>query len=91
MVAKETESKADYIRTRSQDDEFYSKLVNDYLEKFGVASRKEIDQLLWDKLSDALNNKQKRNKIGNLITKLRRAGHIRNSGSRKIPQWRIAE
>lgn len=91
LVAKATASKADYIRTRTQDDAFYAKLITDYLEKFGKASRQEIDRLLWDKLSDALDNDQRKNKISNLITKLRRSGRIRNDGSRKAPEWRLAE
>ena len=90
-VAKATASKADYIRTRAQDDEFYAKLLLDYLAKFGGATRKEIDQLLWAKLSEALDETQKTNKISNLITKMRRAGRIRNTGSRKAPQWTLAE
>ena len=91
LVAKATASKADYIRTRAQDDAFYAKLITDYLEKFGKASRQEINKLLWDKLSDALDNDQRKNKISNLITKLRRSGRIRNDGSRKAPEWRLAE
>jgi ATP-dependent DNA helicase RecG len=91
VVAKATASKADYIRTRAQDDAFYAKLVTDYLEKFGTVSRKEIDKLLWDKLSEALDDQQKKTKISNLITKLRRAGRIRNTGPRKAPQWQLAE
>ena len=90
-VAKVTASKADYIKTRAQDDTFYAKLITDYLNKFDKASRKDIDQLLWGKLSDALDDEQKNNKIGNLLTNLRRAGRIRNVGSRKSPQWEIAE
>ena len=89
-VAKVTASKADYIKTRAQDDTFYTKLITDYLNKFDKASRKEINQLLWGKLSDALDDEQKDNKIGNLLTNLRRAGRIRNVGSRKSPQWEIA-
>ncbi|NLZ05572.1 MAG: transcriptional regulator [Phycisphaerae bacterium] len=91
VVAKATESKADYIRTRAQDDAFYGKLVTDFLEKFGKASRQDIDKLLWNKLSDALDDEQKRNKISNLITKWRRGGRIRNTGPRKTPEWRLAE
>lgn len=91
IIARATGSKAEYIRTRAQDDEFYAKLITDYLLKFGSASRKDIEDLLWEKLSDALDNEQKRNKISNLVTKLRRNGRIRNSGSRKRPQWRLAE
>ncbi len=90
-VAKATATKADYIRTRSQDNTFYAKLITDYLGKFGKASRKEIDKLLWDKLSPALDDKERGNKIANLLTKLRRDGRIHNTGSRKKPQWKLAE
>ena len=90
-VAAATASKADYIRTRAQDDEFYAKLLTDYLEKFGEASRTEVNKLLLDKLSDALDAGQKEKKIANLLTKLRRAGRITNTGSRGQPAWKLAE
>ncbi|EHQ52211.1 putative ATP-dependent DNA helicase [Ectothiorhodospira sp. PHS-1] len=90
-VAKATGSMADYIRTRAQDDEFYAKLVTDYLQQSGQASRADIDKLLIDKLSDVLTNDQKINKISNLLTKLRRRGRIRNAGSRGRPKWMLAE
>ena len=86
-VASATASKADYIRTRAQDDMFYAKLLSDYLAKFGSATRQEIDKLLWDKLSDALDSTQKETKIGNLLTGLRSAGTIKNVGSRKASKW----
>lgn len=90
-VAEVTANKADYIRTRAQDDEFYAKLLTDYLEKFGEASRAEINKLLLPKLSDALGDKQKYNKVSNLITNLRRRGVIVNTGSDAAPCWRLAE
>lgn len=90
-VAKVTAGKAEYIRTRAQDDDYYCKLVTDYLKKFGMASREEIDKLLMDKLSDVLNAEQKSNKIANLLTKLRRRGTILNMGSRKRPSWELAD
>jgi ATP-dependent DNA helicase RecG len=90
-VAAATASKADYIRTRAQDDDYYTKLIRDYLVNFRSATRKEIDELLWDKLSDVLNHKQKQNKIGNLITSMRQAETIINTGSRKAPQWILKE
>lgn len=86
-VAAATGGKADYIRTRAQDDAHYARLLTDYLAKFGSASRSEIDDLLLPKLSDALNHEQKQNKIGNLLSNLRRAGRIRNDGARKAPRW----
>lgn len=90
-VAKATASKADYIRTRGFDDAHYKKMILDLLEKFGSASRQEIDQLLAGKLSDALDEEQKQNKISNLLSNLRRAKRIKNSASRKAPVWVLAE
>lgn len=90
-VAQVAASKADYIRTRAQDDEFYAKLLTDYLSSFGQASRAEVNDLLWPKLSDGLTPEQKGDKIGNLLTKLRRGGRIRNTGTRSQPIWRLAE
>ncbi len=90
-VAKITAGKADYIRTRTQDDEFYAKLLMDYLRKFHQASRKEVNQLLLPKLSDALTAEQKERKISNLLSNLRRAARIHNAGSRSHPVWTLAE
>jgi ATP-dependent DNA helicase RecG len=90
-VAEATANKADYIRTRAQDDEFYAKLLTDYLEKFGQANRAEINKLLLDKLSDALDDKQKYNKISSLLTRQRRHGVIVNTGSDTAPCWRLTE
>ena len=90
-VAKVTDSKATYIRMRAQHDDYYAKLIIDYLQKFGHASRKEINQLLLDKLSEALTEKQKSNKINNLLAKLRQSERIVNSGSDTSPSWKIAK
>lgn len=88
-VAAATGTQAEYIRTRAQDDIHYAKLVTDYLEKFGGASRQEINDLLWDKLSDALKAQQKRDKITNLLAKMRREGSIHNAGSQQHPRWEL--
>lgn len=86
-VAAKTGRKAEYIRTRSQDDMHFARLIADYLENFGSASRQDINKLLWDKLSDSLSDEQKANKIANLLAKLKRRGLIRNEGSRSRPVW----
>lgn len=90
-VAAATATMADYVRTRAQDDEFYAKLLTDYLAGAGHATRREVDQLLIDKLSAALTPEQRSKKIANLLTKLRRQGVIVNSGPRAAPQWMLAE
>ncbi len=86
-IAAATDKKAAYIRMRTQDDAHYAKLLLDYLAQYKKASRAEIDVLLKDKLSELLNEKQKDNKIRNLITSLREKGKIQNIGNRKTPQW----
>ena len=91
QVAAATATMADYVRTRGQDDEFYAKLLTDYLAGAGKASRKEVDDLLLSKLSDALTPEQKFTKVANLLTKLRRKGRIVNTGPRAAPQWKLAE
>jgi ATP-dependent DNA helicase RecG len=88
-VAEATAHKADYIRTRAQDDAFYAKLLTDYLEKFDQANRAEINKLLMGKLSDALDDKQKYNKISSLLTTLRRQSVIVNTGSDTASCWRL--
>lgn len=90
-VAKATASKAEYIKMRAQDDDYYIKLVTDFINKFGKASREDIDKLLSGKLSEALDQEQKSKKIGNLLTKMRRSEIIFNNGSRTVPQWVFAE
>lgn len=90
-VAEATASKVDYIRTRAQDDAFYAKLLVDYLDKFKQADRAEINRLLMDKLSDALDERQKYNKISNLLTRLRRQGVIVNTGSYTAPCWQLVQ
>ena len=88
-IATLTDSRADYIKTRAQDDTFYIKMILDYLDKFGQASRKDIDKLLFDKLSNALTHEQKKNKITNIISKLKRERIIYREGPKATSIWRI--
>ena len=53
--------------------------------EFTQATRADVNQLLLPKLSEALTDVQKDNKISNLLTSLRRGGRIRNAGTRGQP------
>ncbi|HQU94234.1 MAG TPA: ATP-binding protein, partial [Pyrinomonadaceae bacterium] len=88
-VAVATDTQGDYIRTRTRGD-FYSRLILEYLEKFGSASRRNINDLLWDELR-GLNNDEKDRTIGNLLRSLRRKGKIVNKGTRGEPKWELLE
>lgn len=50
-------------------------------------SREDIDKLLLDKLPEILTQKQKLNRIHNLLGQLAEAQIIRNTGSRRFSQW----
>lgn len=89
-IAAAASQKAEYIKTKAQDDAHYAKLIQDYLRSFGTATRQEMNELLWDKLSDALNDQQKYRKVGNLLTALRQQGAIRNAGTRSRPEWELS-
>lgn len=88
-IAEVTGAKAEYIRRRAQDDAHYSRLVVDYLTHYGKASRKDIDDLLGKYLPDALDTKQQRSKVTNLLTRMRIEGTIRNAGTRQKPRWEL--
>ena len=87
IAAKTAETQVDYILTRGQDDEFHKKQIIDFLTIKGQASRDDIGKLLLRKISDALDEAQKSNKISTLLSNLRRADKIKNVGSKKTPQW----
>lgn len=86
-VAQATNERAQYIKNRAFDTDHYEQLILKFIERYGSASRSEIDTLVVDKLPEILDSLQKRNKIGNLISKMRRAGLIENKGSHKTPRW----
>ena len=52
-------------------------------------SRKEIDELLWKLLPDLLDEKNKKSKITNLLTKLRSQGKIKNESQGPNSDWYI--
>jgi len=87
-IAEITGDKSSYIKYRDFGNIHYKRMVIDFIKKFGTASRKDIDDLLIDKLPDILSKAQKVNKISNLISEMsRRDKTIRNSGSDRKPRW----
>ncbi len=88
-IAEITGEKAQYIKNRGLDDLHYEKMVLELIERFGHVKREDVNTLLFDKLPDVFTLVQKKNKIGNLLTKLRKSGLIINVGSRTAPRWEI--
>lgn len=76
--------KSTYVKNKSFDDEYFRRLIVQYLEKFGAARRSEIDELLMNKLSDVLSEQQKKNKIKNMLYSLAKSNVIKLNEKR---QW----
>lgn len=93
QVASATGKKANYIRQRGFDDQYYIDMVLKYLKQYGQASRRDIDDLLIDKLPDVLTEGQKARKINGLLSDkmAKKKGLIRNIGSKRFSKWVLTE
>ncbi len=89
-VAVVTETKADYIKKRAFDKDHYKKMIVAYLEQFGEAKREDIDKLLLDKLSDALDEVQKQNFVHNLLQEMRKDRVLDRVGASRWSKWHLA-
>ena len=70
------------------DDRYYRDLIVEYLRKYGKAKKKDIRDLLWDKLPDSLDDTKKNSKISTLLTALRTKGVITtDSPNQQISSW----
>lgn len=88
-LAEITGEKADYIRNRGFKDEHYKKMVLDYLDKYGYASKEDIDKLILDILPDVLDKQQKENKVRNLIYAMHKKDKtLVNKGTSRKPIWK---
>jgi ATP-dependent DNA helicase RecG len=85
-VAAVAGHKAQHIRNRGFDSQYYRDLIVALVREHQPVSRQDIDALLLDKLPDVLSAEQKVNRIHNLVTSLS-GKQVRNVGTRQAPQW----
>lgn len=86
-IAQKTGQKAEYTKNKGFEKEYYLDLIINSITQHGEMTRSDIDELLWNKLPDRMSEKQKKNKVGNLISELRIKKIIINKGTPKKPQW----
>ena len=88
QIAKATNTQVEYTLKKGFNDaecqEWILKALNDHK----VLSRKQINELLWNKLPVDFTEEQKIGKIGNLLTKLRKKGIIYTDEKRL---WHLSE
>ena len=90
-LAQQTGQKARYSKNLAFDKQYYLDLICKSAKEHGSLSRKDIDELLWNKLPDWMNEKQRKTKVGNLLAELRRANKIANQGSDTRPVWALVQ
>ena len=71
-VASMTGEKASYIWHKGLNDDYYEELVVEYLKKFDTAYGRDLRALLNDKFPDVLSERQKENKLRNMLQKMKR-------------------
>lgn len=89
-IAKTLEKKEQYVKNKGFDDEYYRNLIVKYLQEYESGTRKNFRILLMDKLPDNLDEKQKENKIRNLLYFLQKKGIIECSERKsKNSIWKL--
>jgi ATP-dependent DNA helicase RecG len=86
-VAQKTGQKAEYSKNRAFDKTYYLDLIEKAIKEHGFVERNDVDDLLWTKLPEWMNDKQKKIKINNLLAELRKKGRIKNEGNDAKPKW----
>jgi len=86
-VAAVAGQKAQHIRNRGFDSQYYRDLIVALVREHQPVSRQDIDTLLLVKLPEILTEDQKLNRIHNLLRQLADAGQIQNAGGRRWPKW----
>ncbi|MDE7154028.1 MAG: putative DNA binding domain-containing protein [Muribaculaceae bacterium] len=64
--------KTSYIKNKSFDDDYFKKLIMEYIKEFGKAERRDINALINNKLPEYLTDRQRYDKITTLLSALKR-------------------
>lgn len=86
-IAKITDSKDKYIDNKGLDNQFYKDYIISYIEKFGSATRQDINNFIYPKLPSNLKDNEKNNRVRYILSLLRKEGKILNDGSDTKPLW----
>ncbi len=86
-IAQATGQKAIYSKNKAFEKSYYLDLIIKSITEHSFLERSDVDELLWNKLPEWMDEKQKKNKITNLLAELRSIGKIKNDGSDTKPKW----
>lgn len=86
-IAKITDEKEEYMDNKGLENAYYKDYIVSFIEKFGSATRQDINNFIYPKLPSNLSEEEKNNRVRYLIGLLRKEGKIINSGSDTKPLW----
>ena len=89
QIAQLSNKKAEYTKNKAFEKKWYLDLIVKAIKEHGSLSRNDVDELLWKKLPDWMNEAQKKNKNRNLLSELRKKEIIINNGTFKFPKWQL--
>ena len=69
--------KTTYIKNRSFDDEYFKKLIVDYIREFGKSKRQDLYALISNKLSEYMTAQQRYDKLTTLLSALKRRKQLK--------------
>lgn len=75
-VSETIGEQSQYVKNKAFNDQYYRDLIAKYLEQYGSAKKRDVRELLWDKLPEVMDDKQKESKVKNLLAQMRRMGII---------------
>jgi ATP-dependent DNA helicase RecG len=87
-IAKSTGQVAHYLKLKGEDTAYCKQKVLELIQMNKTGThKKEIRELLRNKLPEQLNDKQRDNRISYYLKTLRQEGYIENSGTDSTPNW----
>lgn len=86
-IVEKTGQKATYSKNKAFNKSYYLDLIVKAIGEHSCLERSDVDELLWNKLPDWMSDKQKKIKINNLLSELRKMKKIENKGTFKMPKW----
>jgi len=75
-IASVTGQESQYIKVKGIEDDYCKKMIVDYLTKFKAGQKHNFEEMLADKLSPLLTEKQKKDKIKNILQAMKKDGVI---------------
>ena len=90
-IAQRTDKKVEYSMHKGLNYKSCESLLVNSLKDHGQLKRGEIDKLLWNVISDQLDETQKKTRIGYILRKLHSDGIINNETKGNVSYWSLTK